>query len=100
MEYLGPLALMIPADAAIWFGLSGLAAMHTYILTMPAPFDVYSWNFCFGLSSIYLFFYAHFGFDHAGAKKMHRGLAAYLLGELALCWYGQFYPDKIGYYLS
>lgn len=25
-------------------------AMHIYILLMPAPFDVYSWNFCFCLS--------------------------------------------------
>ena len=25
-------------------------AMHAYILLMPAPFDVYSWNLCFCLS--------------------------------------------------
>jgi len=88
------------AKGFIWFGLTGLAAMHTYILGMPAPFDVYSWNLCFGLSSIYLFFCANFGFDHQGAKTMHRGLAAFLASEVALCWYGQFYPDRIGYYLS
>lgn len=88
------------AKASIWFGLTGLAAMHTYILGMPAPFDVYSWNLCFGLSSIYLFYFGNFGFDHNGAKTMNRGLLAYLVAEVALCWYGQFYPDKIGYYLS
>uniref|UniRef100_A0A7S1W915 Uncharacterized protein n=1 Tax=Alexandrium catenella TaxID=2925 RepID=A0A7S1W915_ALECA len=88
------------AKASIWFGLSGLVAMHTYILAMPAPFDVYSWNMCFGLSAAYLFYFARFGFDHEGAGTMHRGLAAYLAGEVALCWYGQFFPDKVGYYLS
>lgn len=88
------------ARASVWLGLIGITGMHGYILTMPAPFDVYSWNASFGLSAIYLFFYANFGFDHRGAKKMHPGLAAWLLGEFALCWYGQFYPDKIGYYIS
>jgi len=88
------------AQASICFGVTGLAAMHTYILSMPAPFDVYSWNMCFGLSSLYLFLYANFGFDHQGAKTMNRGLAAYLVGEVALCWYGQFFPDQVGYYLS
>jgi len=88
------------ANASIWFGLTGLVAMHTYILTMPAPFDVYSWNLCFGLSAIYLFYYASFGFDHMGAKTMHRGLAGFLFAEFVLCWYGQFFPDQVGYYLS
>merc|ERR1712137_390854 len=55
---------------------------------------------CFGLSSLYLFLYANFGFDHRGARTMHRGLAAYLAGEVALCWYGQFFPDQVGYYFS
>jgi len=88
------------AKASVLFGLSGLVAMHTYILGMPAPFDVYSWNMSFGLSAIYLFWYRHFGFDHQGARTMHRGLAAWLLAEISLCWYGQFFPDRIGYYLS
>lgn len=86
--------------AAIWLGLTGITGMHAYILSMPAPFDVYSWNVCFGLSGIYLFYYANFGFDHRGAAKMNPGLAAFLLAEFALCWYGQFSPDKVGYYLS
>jgi len=88
------------AKGCIWFGVTGLAAMHAYILSMPAPFDVYSWNMSFGLSCLYLFYYANFGFDHQGAKTMNRGLVAWLLGEIALCWYGQFFPDKVGYYLS
>jgi len=88
------------ATASIWFGLTGIVAMHTYILTMPAPFDVYSWNMCFGLSAIYLFYYGNFGFDHVGARTMNPGLAAFLLAEFALCWYGQFFPDRVGYYLS
>lgn len=88
------------AKASRWFGVAGLAAMHTYILTMPAPFDVYSWNLCFGLSSLYLFIMASFGFDQVGARGMHKGLAAYLVAETALCWYGQFFPDQVGYYFS
>lgn len=100
MEYLGPLALMVPAHSAIWFGLVALTAMHFYILVMPAPFDVYSWNFCFGLSGIYLFYINSFGFDYAGAAGMSPWLAAFICAEVAACWYGQFFPDKIGYYLS
>lgn len=100
VEYLAPVALMLPHNASIWLGLIGIVAMHVYILTMPAPFDVYSWNACFGLSAIYLFYYSSFGFDREGAKKMHRGLAVFLMCEFVLCWYGQFFPDQVGYYLS
>lgn len=100
VEYLAPILLMLRHKGSNWVGLIGIVAMHIYILTMPAPFDVYSWNACFGLSSIYLFYYSSFGFDHEGARKMHWGLAVYLMGEFMVCWYGQFFPDHVGYYLS
>merc|ERR1719401_2558418 len=74
------------AKATIALGLAGITGMHAYILSMPAPFDVYSWNMSFGLSAIYLFYYANFGFDHVGATNMNRGLVAFLVGEFALCW--------------
>lgn len=43
-------SLRIPNDLAIWTGFWLLVAMHIYILLMPAPFDVYSWNLCFCLN--------------------------------------------------
>uniref|UniRef100_A0A7S4T1C4 Uncharacterized protein n=1 Tax=Alexandrium monilatum TaxID=311494 RepID=A0A7S4T1C4_9DINO len=88
------------ARAVVWLGLTGIVGMHGYILSMPAPFDVYSWNMSFLISAIYLFFYGNFGFDHRGARTMNRGLVAWLVGEFLFCWYGQFYPDRVGYYLS
>ena len=42
----------IPFVPAIWLGFFTLLAMHLYILLMPAPFDVYSWNLCFGCSRL------------------------------------------------
>lgn len=65
--------LRIPNDTAIWTGFFLLVAMHIYILLMPAPFDVYSWNLCFCLSGgvvegihvIYkhIFLYMHISLD-------------------------------------
>ncbi|CAE7835795.1 unnamed protein product, partial [Symbiodinium necroappetens] len=100
VEYFAPIALMVPSTAAIWLGLIGLTAMHVYILLTPAPFDVYSWNLCFCLSGIYLFYIGNFGFDWASWTTMNVGLRLWFLAEFCLCWYGQFFPDDVGYYLS
>ena len=56
VEYLAPLALLLPSPLAITLAMLGLGAMHAYILVMPAPFDVYSWNLCFGLCVPFLFY--------------------------------------------
>ncbi|CAE7615087.1 unnamed protein product [Symbiodinium pilosum] len=100
VEYFAPIALMVPSNAAIWLGLIGLTAMHVYILLTPAPFDVYSWNLCFCLSGIYLFYIGSFGFDFSSWTDMAFCLRLWLFAEFCLCWYGQFFPDQIGYYLS
>ncbi|CAE8589623.1 unnamed protein product [Polarella glacialis] len=99
-EYLAPVALMMPVDQLIWIGLITITGMHLYILMMPAPFDVYSWNLCFGLSGVYLFYIGSFGLDHLSGSEMSPWLTSYLLLEYSVCWYGQFFPDRIGYYLS
>mmetsp|Transcript_27833 Transcript_27833/g.91531 ORF Transcript_27833/g.91531 Transcript_27833/m.91531 type:complete len:238 (+) Transcript_27833:654-1367(+) len=39
VEYLAPLALLLPSDGAVAFGMVSLGAMHAYILAMPAPLD-------------------------------------------------------------
>lgn len=101
VEYLAPLALMVPSNAIIWAGLVGLIAMHVYILVMPAPFDVYSWNTSYACCGLYLFYYSGvFGFDYKGLAAMNPWLAGALFCEFAVCWCGQFFPDKIGYYFS
>ncbi|CAE6973614.1 unnamed protein product [Symbiodinium natans] len=100
VEYAAPIALMIPSTTAIWLGIIGLTAMHVYILLTPAPFDVYSWNLCFCLSGIYLFYIASFGFDWTSWTGMNTWLRLWFLAEFCLCWYGQFFPDDVGYYLS
>ena len=64
-------ALMSPWSGAINAGIVSLVAMHFYILAMPAPFDVYSWNFCFGLCAVFLFYAIDtHGFDWNGAAAM------------------------------
>jgi len=100
VEYLAPLAFMVPIHGFIWFGLVGIVAMHIYILIMPAPFDVYVWNFCFMLSAIFLFYYASFGLDHNGLATLDPYLAAVLIIEFVVCWCGEFFTEHIGYYLS
>eukprot|EP00930_Biecheleria_cincta_P096302 TRINITY_DN88172_c0_g1_i1.p1 TRINITY_DN88172_c0_g1~~TRINITY_DN88172_c0_g1_i1.p1 ORF type:complete len:555 (+),score=59.31 TRINITY_DN88172_c0_g1_i1:7-1671(+) len=100
VEYVAPVCLMMPSNTAIWLGLTLITAMHVYILAMPAPFDVYSWNLCFGLSGIYLFYIGSFGFDFQSAATMNPWLIAYMVTEFVVCWYGQFFPDQIGYYIS
>mmetsp|Transcript_21882 Transcript_21882/g.72509 ORF Transcript_21882/g.72509 Transcript_21882/m.72509 type:complete len:276 (-) Transcript_21882:711-1538(-) len=39
LRYLAPLALLLPSDGAVAFGMASLGAMHAYILAMPAPLD-------------------------------------------------------------
>lgn len=99
-EYVAPVLLMIPNTTAMWIGLILLVAMHVYILLMPAPFDVYSWNFCFCLSGIYLFYLGHFGFDFQSLWTMEPLLCAFFALELLVCCYGNVRPDEVGYYLS
>ncbi|CAK8998181.1 Uncharacterized protein SCF082_LOCUS5528 [Durusdinium trenchii] len=99
-EYVAPVLLMIPNDLAIWTGFWLLVAMHIYILLMPAPFDVYSWNLCFCLNGIYLFYLGHFGFDFQSLSEMSGYLIAFFIMELLVCCYGNIWPDQVGYYLS
>lgn len=101
VEYVAPIALMVPVNAVIWAGLIGLIGMHIYILVMPAPFDVYSWNTCYACCGIYLFYYSGvFGFDYQGLLTINPWLAGALFCEFAVCWCGQFFPENIGYYFS
>ncbi|KAL1510194.1 hypothetical protein AB1Y20_006524 [Prymnesium parvum] len=101
VEYLAPLALLLSSETAIACGMAGLLAMHAYILAMPAPFDVYSWNLCYALCVPYLFYWCGtFGFDWDGLARMPSWLLAYFAVEAVVCLAGNLLPDRIGYYLS
>jgi len=115
VEWVAPLFIMVPNYWVILLGIIGISAMHFYILVMPAPFDVYSWNTCYFCAAIYLFYLnasnatpegwsqeqnSSFGFDWQGAKQMNPILAFALFCEFAVCWYGQFFPNQVGYYFS
>jgi len=101
VEYLAPLALLLPSDGAVAFGMASLGAMHAYILAMPAPFDVYSWNLCFGLCVPLLFWRIEtLGFDWAGLSQASPLLLVYLGAECLTCAAGNVLPDRLGYYIS
>jgi len=100
-RYLAPLALLLPSDGAVAFGMASLGAMHAYILAMPAPFDVYSWNLCFGLCVPLLFWRIEtLGFDWAGLSQASPLLLVYLGAECLTCVAGNVLPDRLGYYIS
>eukprot|EP00971_Amphidinium_carterae_P096474 1909164-Amphidinium_carterae.1 len=78
-EWASPVLLMMPNAAVAGIGLAVITSMHVYILLMPAPFDVYSWNTCFMCSGIYLFYSGvGIGFDWMGALHMHWAMKAVL----------------------
>mmetsp|Transcript_36828 Transcript_36828/g.109709 ORF Transcript_36828/g.109709 Transcript_36828/m.109709 type:complete len:383 (+) Transcript_36828:638-1786(+) len=66
-----------------------------------APFDVYSWNLCFGLCVPLLFWRIEtLGFDWAGLSQASPLLLVYLGAECLTCAAGNVLPDRLGYYIS
>lgn len=101
VEYLAPLLLMTSNPPLVWTGLLALTSMHFYILVMPAPGDVYSWNLCFALSGVYLFYFGGaLGFDWQGFASMSYILRAALCAEFTLCCWAAFNTEKVGHLAS
>jgi len=99
VEWGCPLLLLAPNTCVVYVGVFGLMCMHLYIVGMPAPFDVYQWNTYFAICCIYLFTYAHVGFDYDGFSQMSLVLKAYLLVETCVVIAGHFLPNHISFYV-